>query len=310
MPCSENIQFLRKRKGLTQEQFAEALGVTRQSVSKWESGQSYPEMEKLLQMCDLFGCDLETLVRGCADAAASEDDADYEPFMNAFSRAIAGGVALILLGVTLLVALGGAGPVGDRIMIMVLLGLVTIAVLLFVLYGTRLESFRREHPRVGALYSAAECRRANAAFTTRLCAGIGAILLGVIACVGVAEFAGPTWGTAIAERCAGTAALIGITIGVPLIVYAGLQKSKYDTEAYNRSSRPQTGGEPLAERISGAIMLCATAIFLACGFIWNLWHPAWAVFPIGGILCAVVETLLGKDEGRRENGAGKEENGV
>ena len=255
MPCSENIQFLRKRKGLTQEQFAEALGVTRQSVSKWESGQSYPEMEKLLQMCDLFGCDLETLVRGCADAAASEDDADYEPFMNAFSRAIAGGVALILLGITLLVALGGAGPVGDRIMIMVLLGLVTIAVLLFVLYSTRLESFRREHPRVGALYSAAECRRANAAFTTRLCAGIGAILLGVIACVGVAEFAGPTWGTAIAERCAGTAALIGITIGVPLIVYAGLQKSKYDTEAYNRSSRPQTGGEPLAERISGAIML-------------------------------------------------------
>ena len=160
------------------------------------------------------------------------------------------------------------------------------------------------------LYGTAECRRANAAFATRLCAGIGAILLGVIACVGVAEFAGPTWGTAIAERCAGTAALIGITIGVPLIVYAGLQKSKYDTEAYNRGSRPQTGGEPLAERISGAIMLCATAIFLACGFIWNLWHPAWAVFPIGGILCAVVETLLGKDAGRRENGAGKEENGV
>ena len=70
MSCSDNIQFLRKRKGLTQEQFAEALGVTRQSVSKWESGQSYPEMEKLVQMCDLFGCDLETLVRGSADAAA------------------------------------------------------------------------------------------------------------------------------------------------------------------------------------------------------------------------------------------------
>ena len=70
MSCSDNIQFLRKRKGLTQEQFAEALGVTRQSVSKWESGQSYPEMEKLVQMCDLFGCDLETLMRGSADAAA------------------------------------------------------------------------------------------------------------------------------------------------------------------------------------------------------------------------------------------------
>lgn len=40
MACSENIQFLRKRKGITQEQFAEALGVTRQSVSKWETGGS------------------------------------------------------------------------------------------------------------------------------------------------------------------------------------------------------------------------------------------------------------------------------
>lgn len=40
MSCSDNIQFLRKRRGLTQEQFAEALGVTRQSVSKWESGGS------------------------------------------------------------------------------------------------------------------------------------------------------------------------------------------------------------------------------------------------------------------------------
>ena len=78
-------------------------------------------MEKLLQMCDLFGCDLETLVRGSADAAASENDADYEPFMNAFSRAIAGGVALVLLGVTLLVAL--SMPVGEGIMTMVFLAL-------------------------------------------------------------------------------------------------------------------------------------------------------------------------------------------
>ena len=193
MSCSDNIQFLRKRKGLTQEQFAEALGVTRQSVSKWESGQSYPEMEKLLQMCDLFGCDLETLVRGSADAAASENDADYEPFMNAFSRAIAGGVALVLLGVTLLVAL--SMPVGEGIMTMVFLAFLTVAVLLFVLYGIRMESFRREHPRVGALYSAAECRRANSVFAARLCVGLGAILLGVIACVLCADSA---WHTDVA----------------------------------------------------------------------------------------------------------------
>ena len=49
MDISEKILQLRKAKGFTQEELAEKLNVSRQSVSKWESGQSYPEMEKLLQ---------------------------------------------------------------------------------------------------------------------------------------------------------------------------------------------------------------------------------------------------------------------
>lgn len=295
MACADNIQFLRKRKGLTQEQFAEALGVTRQSVSKWESGQSYPEMEKLLAMCELFGCDLETLVRGSADNAATEDDAAYEPFMNAFSRAIAGGVALILFGVTLLPALSRF--VNENYLVMLFLGFVTIAVMLFVLYGMRMGSFRKDHPHVGELYSAAERRRADSVFATRLCIGIAAILIGVIACIGIDAV-----GTEEAEYAAGAVMLLATTIGAPLIVYAGLQKGKYDISEYNRENNHTGGsgatGEPLSERICGAIMLTATAIFLACGFIWNLWHPAWAVFPIGGILCGVVGTLMGHCEPR------------
>ena len=66
MSFSENLQFLRDRAGLTQEQLAERLEVSRQSVSKWESAASYPEMEKLLLMCDLFHTDLDTLLRGDA----------------------------------------------------------------------------------------------------------------------------------------------------------------------------------------------------------------------------------------------------
>ncbi|MDE7009837.1 MAG: helix-turn-helix domain-containing protein, partial [Oscillospiraceae bacterium] len=45
MSLSENLQFLRQRRGITQEQLAEELDVSRQSVSKWESGVSYPEMD-------------------------------------------------------------------------------------------------------------------------------------------------------------------------------------------------------------------------------------------------------------------------
>ena len=54
----ENLQYYRKRDGLTQEQLAERLEVSRQTVSKWEAGTSYAEMEKILQLCDIFSCDM------------------------------------------------------------------------------------------------------------------------------------------------------------------------------------------------------------------------------------------------------------
>lgn len=62
MKFGENLQKLRKEKGISQEQLAEQLGVTRQSVSKWESGSSYPEMDKLVTICQIFNCDLDSLI--------------------------------------------------------------------------------------------------------------------------------------------------------------------------------------------------------------------------------------------------------
>lgn len=62
MKFGENLQKLRKEKGISQEQLAEQLGVTRQSVSKWESGNSYPEMDKIVAICNLFHCDMDILI--------------------------------------------------------------------------------------------------------------------------------------------------------------------------------------------------------------------------------------------------------
>lgn len=62
MKFGENLQKLRKEKKISQEQLAEQLGVTRQSVSKWESGVSYPEMDKLVSICKIFNCDLDSLI--------------------------------------------------------------------------------------------------------------------------------------------------------------------------------------------------------------------------------------------------------
>ena len=54
MYFNEKLQKLRKEHKLSQEQLADMLDVTRQSVSKWESGTTYPEMDKLITMCKIF----------------------------------------------------------------------------------------------------------------------------------------------------------------------------------------------------------------------------------------------------------------
>ncbi|MDD3347129.1 helix-turn-helix transcriptional regulator [Oscillibacter sp.] len=64
MEFSEKLMDLRRRAGLSQEQLAQRLGVTRQSVSKWESGCAMPELVKLIALSDMFSVSLDDLVRG------------------------------------------------------------------------------------------------------------------------------------------------------------------------------------------------------------------------------------------------------
>lgn len=61
MNLGTNLQFLRKRENMTQEQLAEALKVSRQSVSKWESDSTYPETDKLLQLTEMYIVTLKIL---------------------------------------------------------------------------------------------------------------------------------------------------------------------------------------------------------------------------------------------------------
>ncbi|WP_286907315.1 helix-turn-helix domain-containing protein [Clostridium sp. UBA1652] len=64
MSFGQNIQFLRKMyKGMTQEELAEKMGVSRQTVSKWELDATYPEMDKVIALCNLFSCSMDKLIR-------------------------------------------------------------------------------------------------------------------------------------------------------------------------------------------------------------------------------------------------------
>ena len=72
MTLGQRIVSLRGERGWSQEDLAQALEVSRQSVSKWETDRSVPELDKLIKLSDLFGLTLDQLVRG-------EDEAPEKP---------------------------------------------------------------------------------------------------------------------------------------------------------------------------------------------------------------------------------------
>ena len=72
MAFGANLQYLRKLNGgMTQEKLAERMGVSRQTISKWEADEAYPEVGKLIELCDVFSCKLDALLR--EDMSASDD---------------------------------------------------------------------------------------------------------------------------------------------------------------------------------------------------------------------------------------------
>lgn len=82
MSFSENIIKLRKDNGITQEQLAEELNVSRQAVSKWERGIGYPETEKILYICSKYGVSMDTLF--AEEIGASSDGDEKSPAKKGF----------------------------------------------------------------------------------------------------------------------------------------------------------------------------------------------------------------------------------
>ena len=105
MTLGENIAHLRGEKNMSQGDLAEALNVSRQSVSKWETDGSVPELERLTRMSELFGVSLDELVKG--KTAEKETPPTPEPPVHpvASARQIVGVVLLALGGAALLVPL-------------------------------------------------------------------------------------------------------------------------------------------------------------------------------------------------------------
>ena len=127
MSFAENLVYLRQHYGVTQEGLAEQLGVSRQTVSKWEAGTNYPEMDKLLVLCDLFHVSMDDLMRGAVSIAKEGDTERYDRHMNRYDASIVAGVMCILVGVGV-AGIAEALRLPDNLQAVLLLSFVVVGV--------------------------------------------------------------------------------------------------------------------------------------------------------------------------------------
>ncbi len=81
MNIADRIQYLRKQKNYSQEELADELGVSRQSVSKWESEQSKPDLEKIILMSDLFEVTTDYILKGIEPVSLQSKNTTYSLYL-------------------------------------------------------------------------------------------------------------------------------------------------------------------------------------------------------------------------------------
>ena len=306
MILADKIIEERKKNGWSQEELANKLGVSRQAVSKWESAGSIPDLQRILQMSEMFGVTTDYLLKDEIEEeplneyvetntikVSMEEANQYLDMKSKGSRIVANATSLCILSPVPLIVLGTMTE--DHILIgfslVLLLVLVAIAVYLFVNYGLHeshmkhleKESFETEYGVSGMVRERRE--QYEPTFTRNIAIGVVLCILSVIPTImaGVMEVEDYMSGISVGLL------LIIVSIGVNILIRAGMIKSSYDTLL-------QEGEYTIEEKhlkkktdaFSGAYWCLIVAIYLGWSFWTNNWKFTWIIWPVAGVLYAAV----------------------
>lgn len=302
MSLGENLQFLRKKENITQEQLAERLEVSRQSVSKWESDSAYPEMDKLLQLCKLFHCTIDDLVQNDISSIYVEDNTNYDDHFNELSKCISLGIGVILFGLSAMCFTYGINYFFEREFIqedlagILFLIFVVIGVAILVLFGIRHEDFKKKNPFIVNFYKESEIDAFNKKYAVTITTAVSLFIINAILLLGLETIFPQIEENEYMESLAMSVFFLILTIGVIMTVYIGMQKDKYNIEKYNQSNDKNSVSykkESMTGAICGCIMMIATIIYLVIAFITEKWGmPTCVVFAVGGICCGIAAIVI------------------
>ena len=287
MILADKIIDLRKKAGWSQEELAEKLGVSRQSVSKWEGAQSIPDMNKILQL-SVF--------------VSMEEANAFLAYKQESAPRIALGVLLCILSPITLILLGGAQESGHialtemqaaMVGLIVLLLMVAGAVLLFVLTG--MKGSRYEYLEKNALDTAygvsgmvrERMQRDENDHTRRIAIGVVLCVLAAIPLFALLLWRGEDdWYGVLGI----SAILVLAAIGVHIIVKASIPWGGYQMllEQGDYSRALKRGNS----KYSGIYWGIITAAYLAVSFLTNRWDMTWIFWPVAGVLYGVVVEIV------------------
>ena len=318
MILADKIIDERKKNNWSQEDLADKLGVSRQSVSKWESAQSIPDLQRILEMSKLFGVSTDYLLkdeegdRGSFEAedpgeirrrVSMEEANDFLAANEGFAKKVSLGVAMIISGVVLLLVVvalqsGNVIPVSENAAagIGVVLLLLSVAAALAIIIPAGLAyskwgwlgetPFETEYGVDGAVRARDE--RYQSTFVKNITIGVIIIMLGVMGIVG-ASLLSSNEGVQIGAVAVFMAL---VTIAVYLFVQAGVIKSGYARVLREGDYAPKGPKDRVVDTVTTVYWLLVTAGFFAWSFIWNAWDKSWLVWPIAGIGYAIIAAIL------------------
>lgn len=248
-------------------------------------------MSTILQLCDLFSCDMDTLLRGDISRLFGTDATGYDKHMNSFARAMAAGVALILGGITLITALVGLGDDG-RIGTLIFLVLLAVAVAVSIVSGMGHGNFTKNHPTIEPFYTQEQIDRYDRRFPLLIAVPVTLILLGVVATSALALCNPPAGLTPDQwDGWAATPLLLCVTVSASTLTWAGIQKAKYDVASYNRENAP-TPEDKRIHALWSCSMVGATAVYAGLGLTLDLWDRAWVLYPVVALICVAVTIFI------------------
>lgn len=316
MILADKIIRLRKKNGWSQEELADKMNVSRQAVSKWEAAQTTPDLEKILQLGNLFGVTTdyllkdelvdeefvegvdETPIRKISLAEAN----DYLEQRKNASVQIAIATLLCIISpilIFLLLAFSECTsiPITENLAVgigmVALFSLVTIAVVIYIRAGFKnapyefleKEPFETEYGVTGLAREKQKTYRNTY---------IKYNIFGTCACIlsPVPLICAALSGKGLLVMIMLCVTLLTVAIGVMFFIVAGvrwasMQKLLKEGEFSEKGKQKNK----IIEAIGTVYWLLATAIYLGWSFLTSNWHITWVIWPIAGVLFAVVELV-------------------